>query len=233
MAHELTIICPSKGRPKSAVKVYESFRENCTADTKLIIAVSEDDPYLTTYWSLLNGVGQVTVVPAGRRGMCDALNAAFDLHESSLGFAVGFIGDDMRLRTKGGDAQLLEELHMGSLFAYGNDLLQGELMATEWIQQTRSASALGFMVPPGFQHLCVDLVVRDWGLALDSISYRDDVVIQHLHPLAGTGKMDANYAAVNSTAVANHDSAEYRRYKESGEFDADVAKLAKLLDEGR
>jgi hypothetical protein len=50
-----------------------------------------------------------------------------------------------------------------------------------------------------------------------------------MHPLAGKGKMDTGYSAVNSGELAARDNAEYSRYKESGEFRADVAKLKVVL----
>jgi hypothetical protein len=178
---------------------------------------------------MLNGVGQVEVVPKGRRGMCDALNEAFEVHEFNLGYAVGFIGDDMLPRTKGFDTNMLEALRGGSLFCYANDLFQGERMATEWVERTTVAQALGYMVPPGFAHLNVDVVVREWGKACNAITYLDDTIIEHMHPLAGKGKMDTGYSAVNSGELAARDNAEYSRYKESGEFRADVAKLKVVL----
>lgn len=226
---ELTVICPTMGRPKNARRLALAFRETCTADTRLVFAVNDNDTQLSRYYAVLNGIGSVMTVTPGRRGMCDALNFAYENLEHELGFAVGFMGDDHLPRSTAWDSQLLEALHAGSLFAYGNDLLQGEAMATEWVQQTRAARALGFMVPPGFQHLCVDLVVRDWGRALGSITYLEETVVEHLHPLAGKAVDDNHYKAVNSSAVANHDAAEYHRYNDSGDFAADVEKLRALL----
>lgn len=227
---DLTILCPSRGRPKNAVQMYESFRETCTADTKLLILVDANDPTLSTYYTLLNGVGQVLVVEPNRRGMVEALQRGLEDYRDNLGYAVGFMGDDHRPRTHGWDSAYLEALRgLGNGFVYGNDLYQGEAIPTQIAMTTDIVDALGYMCPPGFDHLCVDVVWNDWGRAIGKIEYLDEVIIEHLHYLAGKSKFDKGYAAVNNAEVAGHDNDEYKRYHESGEFDADVEKLKALI----
>lgn len=227
---DLTILVPSKGRPKSAVQLYESFRDTTTASTELVIVCDESDLYLPTYFSLLTGVGRVVVVPGGRRGMCDALNQAYQGMAESLGLAVGFMGDDHRPRTRGWDSNYLEALaNLGSGFVYGNDLFQYEAIPTQVAMTSDIPEKLGYMVPLGFQHLCVDVVWKDWGMAINKLTYLPDTVIEHMHPLAGKGKSDSNYQAVNNHVVAESDIAEYKRYNESGEFGRDVARISELL----
>src|SRR5678816_3733039 len=93
--------------------------------------------------------------------------------------------------------------------------------------------ALGYMCPPEFDHLCVDVVWNDWGKTLDRIKYLDDVIIEHMHYLAGKSQMDSGYAQVNSGQMAAHDSAAYRDYHDSGKFQEDVDKLMALLPKKR
>lgn len=162
--------------------------------------------------------------------MVDALQAAYLQVKESLGFAVGFMGDDHRPKTIGWDSSYvaaLEELRTG--FVYGDDLLQHDAFPTQVAMTSDIPNALGYMTPLEFQHLCVDLIWRDWGIAIDRLRYLPDVVVEHLHPLSGKVQTDAGYDAVNSSAVANHDSAVYRDYHESGRFDSDVDKLRQLL----
>lgn len=227
---ELTILVPSHGRPKNAVQLYESFRETCQLDTKLVIVVDEDDLTLPIYWKMLNGFGQVVTVPKGRRGMVDALQAAYVLLQDQLGFSVGFMGDDHRPRTPGWDAAYVASLReLGTGITYGDDLFQHAAMCTQVAMTSDIPKALGYMTPLGFQHLCVDVVWRDWGIALDRLRYLPDVVVEHMHPLAGKSKNDAGYAAVNNHEIANHDNAYYREYHDSERFDRDVEKLKELL----
>lgn len=227
---DLTIICPTYGRARNARRLALAFAETCTADTRLVFACNENDPELSRYYTVLNGIGSVITVEQGRRGMCDALASAYELLEVSLGFAVGFMGDDHLPRTVGWDQAYIDALvELGTGFVYGADGYQNAAMATQVAMTSNIPEALGYMTPPGFIHLCVDVVWTDTGNALGKLTYLPDVLIEHMHPLAGKGKDDSNYAAVNSGAVASNDAAEYRRYNESGDFDRDVAKLKALL----
>lgn len=227
---DLTYLVPSRQRPKNAVQLYEAFRETCTADTKLVILVDADDPTLSVYYSLLNGVGQVVAVEPGRTGMVAALQQGYDFFKDHLGFAVGFMGDDHRPRTVGWDSRYLATLReLGTGFVYGDDLFQHEAIATQVAMTSDIPAALGYMCPPGFDHLCVDVVWNDWGRELNKIVYLSDVVVEHVHYLAGKSKHDITYGNVNNATVANHDAAEYRRYHDSGDFSHDLDKLKALL----
>ncbi len=228
--HELTILTPSRGRPKNAVKMYEAFRNTCTSDTKLVILVDEDDPTLSMYYKLLTGIGQVNVVKPEKRGMVAALQYGYDNYKSYLGFAVGFMGDDHLPRTVGWDTEYLNTLkELKTGLVYGDDLYQGEAIATQIAMTSDIPDALGYMCPPGFDHLCVDVVWKDWGQAIDKIKYLPGVVVEHMHYLAGKSKKDVGYAAVNNKTVADHDNGYYREYRDNGLFDKDVEKLKKLF----
>lgn len=229
MTHDLTILTPSRGRPKNAVRMYEAFRETCTADTKLIIIVDRDDATLSTYYRLLNGVGQVTAVEPGRRGMVAALQAGYLEHRDQLGFAVGFFGDDHLARTVGWDDVYLNNLReLGSGFVYGDDLFQHEAIPTQIAMTSDIPAALGYMCPPEFDHLCVDVVWNDWGKAIEKIRYLPHVVVEHVHYLAGKAQKDVTYSEVNSGAMAAHDSAAYQEYLR-GNFNSDIKKLQALV----
>ena len=172
------------------------------------------------------------MVEPGRRGMVAALQHGYEAFESHLGYAVGFMGDDHRPRTRGWDTAYLEALRsLGTGFVYGNDLFQREAIATQVAMTSDIPKALGYMCPPSFDHLCVDVVWNDWGNAIQKIVYLDEVVVEHVHYLAGKSAFDKTYAVANNPQMAAHDSAAYRNYHDSGLFDADVEKLRGLLIE--
>lgn len=228
---DLTFLVPSRMRPKNAVQLYESFRETCTADTKLVILVDSDDPTLSTYYTLLNGFGQVLVVEPGRRGMVGALQRGYESYRDHLGFAVGFLGDDHRPRTVGWDSLYLDSLReMGSGFVYGDDLFQHEAIPTQIAMTSDIPATLGYMCPPLFDHLCVDVVWNDWGKAIGKIKYLPDVIIEHMHYLAAKASMDKTYAVANSGQMATHDAEAYNIYNVDGGFEADVEKLKALVE---
>lgn len=229
---ELTIFVPTRGRPENLLDFGGEFDRYLERDTKLVFVFDEDDQDLPRYKALNDGRWDYFVAPVTRRGMVGALNAAFNyyLRTKALGFSVGFMGDDHRPRTPGWDysyIRTLQRLRTG--FVYGNDLFQGANMPTQVAFTTDVATRLGYMCPPIFDHLCVDVVWKDWGDAIDRIEYLDKVIIEHMHPLAGKNRMDREYRAVNNTYIARHDGEAYKIYKEQGGFESDVKKLRELL----
>lgn len=231
MAHELTAICTSRGRPKNARRLTLAFKELCTADTRLVFIVDADDPTLGMYYTLLNGIGSVVAVEPGRRGMVAATNEGYDMVEHSLGYALMWLGDDhLPEGSPGFDTRYLEELHkLGTGFVYGDDGFQHEAMPTQVAMTSDIPKALGYLSPPELDHLNVDIVWRDWGQAIDRLKYLPDVIVRHHHPLAGFKNNDAGYAAVNSTAMAAHDNDAYFAYRDNGRLAADIEKLRQLL----
>lgn len=228
--HELTILVPTRERPENARRLMEAFTKTCTSDTELIFVVDDNDPRLFDYVDCLDMAARALIVPPGRRGMVDATNEAFRIFQPELGFAVGFFGDDVLPRTDGWDTELLKELReLGTGVAYGNDLLQGERIATHPVLTTDIPRTLGWLAYPGLEHLCVDVVIQRLGAELGKLAYRDDVILEHLHPANRKAPNDAGYRAVNSLAVQSHDGAVMNEYLESDEFRADIERLRTLL----
>ena len=232
---DLTIFVPTKGRPNQLRDFGDEFDRYLTADTKLVLIFDEDDDYLPHYISVNNDKWEYYVSPPTKRGMVGALNQAYQYYERTnrLGYAVGFMGDDHRPRTPGWDESYLRELRrMGTGFVYGNDLFQYAEMPTQVAFTSDIAKALGYMCPPAFRHLCVDVVWREWGRAISRLTYLPDVIVEHMHPLAGKAVEDRNYRAVNSVLIAEHDSATYREYMDD-QFYTDVDKIKALIPNRR
>lgn len=232
---DLTIFVPTRGRSTNMVDFASEFDRHCTGDTKVVFVFDEDDDHLSRYKAENADRWEYFVAPKTRRGMVGALNAAYNWYDSNgkLGDYIGFMGDDHRPRSTSWDEEYMDELlEMRTGFVYGNDLLQGELMPTQVAFTTNIARALGYMCPPELDHLCVDLVWKEWGKAIDKIVYLDDVIIEHMHPLAGKARMDKPYRVVNSVLMANHDGAAYRVYMEDGRFAEDVGRIKMMMENG-
>ena len=204
---ELVVVVPTYGRPQNAWRLVKAFQETCVLDTELVFVLDDADetrlqyplPHLTT----------------STRGMIPALNAgATALVRDLKPFAIGFMGDDHLPRTVGWDGRYVAALRkMGTGFVYGNDLLQGARIPTQVAMTANVVEALGWMAPPTFKHLFVDDAWKDMGTAIKAIQYLPDVVVEHLHPLAGSAENDENYDRVNAPEIARADQAEYIRWK--------------------
>src|SRR5690606_31036209 len=120
---------------------------------------------------------------------------------------LGFMGDDHRPRPAAmpWDQRIRICLSGGPGIVYGNDLLQGERMATAVAMTSDIVQTLGYMVPPTLVHLCADLVWMAWGRGMQRITYLDDMTIEHLHPAAGKASLDAVYEECNSSEQVSAD----------------------------
>lgn len=223
----LVVVVPSRGRPEAAVSLAQAFARTCTAaDTRLVFSVDTDDP--SDYSPLIRN-GFVDVAYGVNGSMVEALNRiASETAETWDAFAVGFMGDDHRPRTKGWDAAYLDALReLGTGIVYGNDLLQREKLPTQCALTADIVRALTHMAPPTLTHLYVDNYWRALGEQAGCIRYLPDVVVEHLHPVAGKAKWDEGYRRVNDRGMYTKDAAAFAAYTQS-HLSGDVAKVQAL-----
>ena len=117
----------------------------------------------------------------------------------------------------------LDELETG--LVYGNDLLQGEHLATAVGMTGNIVKALGGMTPPNMINLYLDNFWMKLGNDLGALRYLPNVVIEHLHPIAGKAEWDEGYRAVNAEDVYSADEVEFWKYIQSPEYQSLVEKL--------
>jgi hypothetical protein len=213
---DLTVIVPSRSRPDNAAELAQAFADTCTAATELNFSIDNSDPDPKAYVDAIRSgprAGPVWVVGADNANMVEALNwAAIDA--AKVSFAVGFMGDDHRPRTKGWDERYLEALRdMGTGIVYGNDLLQHEKLPTQCAMTADIIRTLGYMSPPGLVHMYVDDAWLILGRTAGCIRYLPDVVVEHLHPYAGKAEWDDGYRRVNAAAVFSRDRVALARWQ--------------------
>jgi len=224
---DLVVVVPSRGRPGAAQALIQHFKNTCTADTLLAIAVDDDDPMRSEYLDIADGV-RSGVLFQPTHSMGESLNRAAVLYAGHHS-AVGFMGDDHMPRTVGWDQFYIDALReMGTGIVYGNDLLQGSRLPTQCAMTSNIISTLGYMAPPELIHLWLDNTWLRWGKAIGRLRYLPDVIVEHRHPLAGKAAWDENYERVNRGEIPEKDAAAFEEYMRT-RFDSDVAKLKALL----
>lgn len=205
---DLVILVPSRGRPQNIEDLLFSLQETKTA-SELIVIVDDDDETLDQYIEL--GCKVMMIAKQGM-GMARPLNFAANIFKDDYRH-FAFIGDDNRPRTEYWDQKLINALDkVGTGIAYGDDLIQGENLPTAVAMSGDIVRALGGMVPPGFIHLYLDNFWMQLGKDLKSFIYLPDVIIEHLHPLAGKAEWDENYRLVNAKEVYSADAKALDQY---------------------
>lgn len=216
-------LVPSRSRPANVRRLWQAWRDTDALAT-LIVLLDQDDPDLDVYFEDHTTAGnEYTIVvtpPLGNIG--PLLNewgsrCAQRVPDGRQAHAIGFMGDDHVPRTPRWDQELYASLRPYGV-AYGNDLLQGGNLPTAVMLDAHIVLKLGWMVPRGLRHLYLDNFWRDLGIALGALTYREDVVIEHMHPVAGKAEEDDRYRAVNSDEVYAHDARFYREWLDAGKL---------------
>jgi hypothetical protein len=206
---ELLVIVPSRGRPQHLARTVDAWRTTGAFDrAALLFAVDADDPEIGAYREAHRAVAHL---PVGLRvavrwlPMVTKLNRVAVQH-CEAPFALGFAGDDHVPRTPGWAGRYLDELHaLGTGIVYGDDGMQGEALPTQWAMTSDIVRALGRMVPADVEHLYCDNAVQELGLKADCLRYLPDVLIEHMHPMAGKAATDRGYARVNQPEQYSRD----------------------------
>jgi hypothetical protein len=219
----MAVIVPTRGRPENAARLTTAFRETTTLGAVAVFVADNDDPALSEYRALLDKgrIPRLLVQEGpGGHGLCQPLNWAARRYSSVYDY-VGFMGDDHLPRTVGWDDEMAKELDsLEPRIAYGNDLLQGANLPTAVFMQSRMILATGGMAPQAMRHLYLDNYWKELGEAVGGLRYRDDVIIEHLHPVAGKASMDAGYARVNAPEADSYDRTAWLGYRHGEGFEA-------------
>jgi hypothetical protein len=224
---DLVVIVPSRGRPAAAVQLAAAFTATA-ATSRLVLAVDDDDPTRFAYTDALSAYPATTVhyAPAPST-MVKTLNIAAVLYADEA-HAIGFMGDDHRPRTRHWDAMYLAALdQLRTGIVYGDDLLQGARIPTQVAMTADIVRTLGHMAPAALTHLYVDNYWKALGEGAACIRYLPDVVVEHMHPIAGKAEWDEGHKRVNQSSMYQRDGDAYADYAGSHLVD-DIAKVRAL-----
>lgn len=231
---DLLVIVPTRGRADNAARVLAAWDATSAWDcADLALAVDRDDPAIDDYRRLAAGpAGRgfwVLAEQPGWQPMVAKLNATAAVHCAGGYWALGFAGDDHLPRTPGWAGRYLAALReLGTGIVYGDDGLQGRRLPTQWAMTADIVRALGRMVPAPVEHLYCDNAIKDLGQATGCLRYLPDVLIEHMHPLAGKAPSDAGYRRVNSGGQYARDAAAYREWRD-GRLADDARAVRALL----
>jgi hypothetical protein len=219
MAMKMCVVVPSRGRPENADRLAKAFIDTNT-EADLYFIVDNDDPR----WVEYTNHDRYKVLPADNKtgGCAASLNTGAVMLLDILRFPLYdyfvFMGDDHLPRTKGWDKAFMEALAHNTGIVYGDDLLQGANLPTAFGMSRDLVDELRGMTFPGCIHLFFDNFVKQLGLDLNYLKYLPDVIIEHLHPVAGKAEMDEGYARVNQPKWYEEDLLILQRYLASAEY---------------
>jgi glycosyltransferase involved in cell wall biosynthesis len=219
MAMKMCVVVPSRGRPENAERLAQAFKDTNT-EADLYVIIDNDDPKWNEYAKSEN----YKKLPADNKtgGCAKSLNTGavylLDITKFPLYDYFVFMGDDHIPRTQGWDKAFIQALGQNTGIVYGDDLLQGANLPTAFGMSRDLVNELRGMTFPGCVHLFFDNFVKQLGLDLEYLKYLPDVIIEHLHPVAGKAEMDEGYARVNQPKWYENDLLTLQKYLASVEY---------------
>jgi hypothetical protein len=199
------VIIPARGRPDKAQVAFDALKEHSVI-SDLLIGLDDDDA--DNYPEMEGVIREVNP----RLRMNGTLNLLVKKYQDKYE-TISFMGDDHIVRTAEWDKKLYEPIrNRGYGISYGNDLFQGENLPTMVMMSTNISKELGFFAPPRLIHLYMDNFWKLFGQVLSCLDYNPDVIVEHMHYMAGKSKVDAGYQEVNSSEIGNHDAEAFREY---------------------
>jgi glycosyltransferase involved in cell wall biosynthesis len=219
MAMKMCVVVPSRGRPENADRLAKAFIDTNT-EADLYFIVDNDDPKWNEYAKNEN----IKCLPADNKtgGCATSLNTGvvylLDFAKFPLYDYFVFMGDDHLPRTQNWDKAFIQALGSNTGIAYGDDLLQGENLPTAFVMSRDLVVELQGMTFPGCIHLFFDNFVKQLGIDLNYLKYLPQVIIEHLHPVAGKAEMDEGYARVNQPKWYEEDLLALQKYLRSQEY---------------
>ncbi len=193
--------------------------------TNLILVADHDDPTLRDYvimpgMSLAAGTYplwpadrvSLMVLEEGETGnLTKATNSAAQRVWND-DVVIGHVGDDHVFRTRGWDAIFADALDAQPGVIYGNDLNVRQLVPTAAFMSSIIPRTLGWMALPTTEHLYIDTTWKIIGEQLGALTYRDDIVIEHMHPTVGKAEWDESYLKSNDQRTWTADSAAHQAW---------------------
>jgi len=223
---KMCVVVPSRGRPENAERLAQAFKDT-GAEADLYIVIDNDDPKWNEYAKSEN----YKKLPADNKtgGCAKSLNTGavllLDITKYPLYDYFVFMGDDHLPRTPGWDKAFIQALGTNTGIVYGDDLLQGANLPTAYGMSRDLVNELRGMTFPGCIHLFFDNFVKQLGLDLEYLKYLPDVIIEHMHPVAGKAEMDEGYERVNQPKWYEKDLLTLQRYLSDMEYASLIRKF--------
>lgn len=263
-ADKLVVVMPTLGHADHIAAVIQAWKETDAADdgAVLVLAFNGGDNNaedIRTYAAYLGAEPWIYSFISEHTGYGPVANEAARWAAVEGGAPyIAVQNDDHLPRTRGWAAAYqwkLEQLdgRFGVGVVYGDDMLRGEKLCTEWAVTRSWVLTLGRMIPCLARHLYTDTSVRDLAQAAGVLNYlgRTEVQviapgrhssdmevrqilpvrIEHMHPTADKRAWSATTRAANSDERKEQDRAVYSRWATRPENSARAGlanQLAKL-----
>lgn len=216
----ITICCPSRGRPELAERMANTAL--ATADNPDAVNIkfylNDDDPTLPTYCRLIQnyqiGVDQSPVFSWNQ------------LAEQSTSYLYMLAGDDIQFITKGWDSRFMSQLQQypdGIFCISFQNGIDNKRTAPHPVVSQQWRNALGYYFPFVFYHWYVDTYTKELAESVDRYIFLDDITIK-----AKKITKDTTAQKIRTQGIPQRDKYTYHMIKKCY-FQTDVQKLKEAI----
>jgi glycosyltransferase involved in cell wall biosynthesis len=218
---DISILLPTRKRPLALSELIESIIN--TADNvyliELCIYIDQDDHesvevvkhYTSRNLIRINYTNSSN--PIKLSGMWDYLYKRISIGEIAM-----LCADDIRFRTKSWDTIIKDKFNEfpdKMVCVYGDDMLQGEGLATHFFIHRKWADASGYFVPPYFAGDFPDLWIDEVASALERKVFLPNVITEHMHVSVGKSEIDVTTESkLKNESMINYKDIYLSKFKE-------------------
>lgn len=198
---DITLVIPTRGRPKNINRLVESLNHTTKTPSKLEVVFrvdDDDDKGLKTVINTRKEFSCIIIVDKRNPMMSNLWDDSFPYTTAARTM---MCADDVVFRSQGWDQAVqdampdpMRQLH----FCYGNDLNQRRNLATLPIMSRAWIRQVGYFVPRGYSRDWCDthlhaIAKRLSDLGVNCITYLEHVIFEHMHHSIGKAKLDDTY----------------------------------------
>lgn len=218
---KIIILLPTRERLEDFIIFAESWKNTTEGKSDVVVRIDSDDK---TYEEIKLKYPEFIYEYGDRKPFLDLLNdLALDYAEKYD--YVGFMEDDCNFNTQGWETIFINKLmELGdSGIVWGNDLINTHHIVGLPFMNSKIIKKLGYMCPPEIKYLWADHFWKNIGVAMNSLCYFPDVIIEHRH--YSTGKREKDNISDIVDAVGSEDYHNFNHNYMVNRFGSDIQKL--------
>ena len=185
----ISVLCPTRARSFNVNRLLDSIAATAATDkVEVVFRTDEDSPLEANISS-----PRIIETRGPRILLAQMWNEAYAVSRGEIDMVCG---DDIVFRTPGWDERVRAEFAVVPdriALVYGNDLLQGQNLATHGFMHHTWVEALGYVTPPYFSCNYVDTWLHEIAERIGRLRYMPDVITEHMHPGAGKAAWDQSH----------------------------------------
>lgn len=185
MSYGVSVLIPSRGRPKRLFQTIESIQGTASEEVEILTYIDDDDPQLPEYFK----EHIIPRIQGPRLSLSQSLKA---LEKRAKHYFLMLGSDDIIFKTHGWDRKMKSVIPRDGIgVVFSND---GWKNAPNHLLYTKRLVELTGVFPAEFEHFGPDTYVTDCMRSVDRLFHVQDVLIEHNHFRNGKVEKDETYA---------------------------------------